>query len=347
MSIFDLVTSQEIAAYWTERTQDMSPYPLEELFPNNKKLGLDLKWIKGAKGLPVVLKNSAFDAAAVPRARIGFDKLSAEMPYFKESMYIDEEIRQQLNMVLETGNQAYIESVLTRVFDDEANLIESAAVSRERMRAQAITTGIVAMSSNGQTYAYDYGIPEGHKSEVGTSWSDTSSDPIEDLRLAQEKIYEDTGVTPTRCIMNKKTFGYLRKNEKIKKAIYVLSGGIVSDIKTSTIKQYLLDELELSVAILDKQYKDETGKNQKYIPDDIVSLLPEGQLGTTWFGTTPQESDLMTSNVANVSIVDMGVAITTVQKADPVNVETIVSQICLPSFEMAEQVYILDTKHGS
>lgn len=344
MSIFDLVTSQEIAAYWTERMKDMAPYPLEELFPNKKKLGLDLKWIKGAKGLPVVLKNSAFDAASVPRARIGFDKLSAEMPYFKESLYIDEEIRQQLNMVIETGNQAYIESVLTRVFDDEANLIESAAVSRERMRAQAITTGIVAMTSNGQTYSYDYGIPSGHKSEVATSWSDTTSDPIEDLRLAQEKIYEDTGVTPTRCIMNKKTFGYLRKNEKIKKAIYVLSGGVVSDIKPATIKQYLMDELEMSIAILDKQYKDEAGKNQKYIPDDVVSLLPDGELGSTWFGTTPQESDLMTSNVANVSIVDMGVAVTTVKKADPVNVETIVSQICLPSFEQAEQVYILDVK---
>ena len=44
-----------------------------------------------------------------------------------------------------------------------------------------------------------------------------------------------------------------------------------------------------------------------------------------------------------LSITDTGVAVTTVQHADPVNVETIVSMICLPSFEMADQVYILDT----
>jgi hypothetical protein len=38
------------------------------------------------------------------------------------------------------------------------------------------------------------------------------------------------------------------------------------------------------------------------------------------------------------------VAVTTAQKTDPVQVETIVSQICLPSFEAADQVYIMDTK---
>ena len=55
----------------------------------------------------------------------------------------------------------------------------------------------------------------------------------------------------------------------------------------------------------------------------------------------------MTGSVANVSITDTGVAVTTVQKADPVQVETIVSMICLPSFEAADQVYILDTTKAS
>ena len=39
-----------------------------------------------------------------------------------------------------------------------------------------------------------------------------------------------------------------------------------------------------------------------------------------------------------------GVAGTTIQKADPVNVETKVTQICLPSFEEADKVYIIDTE---
>lgn len=346
MSIFDLVQSSELAAYWEVITQGEPPYPLEELFPNDKKRGLDLKWIKGAKGLPAVLKTSAFDVQAIARPRIGFEKISAEMPFFKESTYIDEELRQELNMVLETGNQAYIDSVMNRVFDDEMQLIRSASVSRERMRAQLLTTGTIAMTSNGQTFLYDYGLPSGHKSEVSVSWSDSSSDPIEDMRAAAEKILDDTGEVITRAIMNSKTLGYLRNNDKIKKAIYVLSNG-VGAITNQKVIDFVSDQLDITIGVDDKKYKDEKGTAQKFIPDDTAVLIPDGTLGTTWFGTTPEESDLMSSGVANVSIVDMGVAVTTIKHVDPVNVETKVSMICLPSFEMADSVYILDVKQGS
>lgn len=341
MTIFDLIKSQELAAYWTELSQDKDPYVGEELFPSDKKRGLDLKWIKGSKGLPVVLKTSAFDVAAIPRTRIGFEKLSAEMPYFKESMYIDEELRQDLNMVLETGNQAYIDSVINNVFDDEMKLLDGARASRERMRMMALTTGTIAMTANGQNYSYDYNVS--HKGDAAVSWSDTANaDPIEDLRLAQQSVLDDTGVKPTRAICNSVTWRQLRNNQKILKAIFVLTEGVGS-ISDKKLKEYLLDELELDVVINDKRYVDEQGAQKKYVPDETFVLFPEGDLGKTWFGTTPAESDLLSSSVANVSIVDKGVAITTSQSVDPVNVETIVSMICLPSFEAADQVYILDT----
>lgn len=82
------------------------------------------------------------------------------MPFFKESLYIDEELRQELNKVLETGNQVYIDSIMNRVFDDTVSLTESAAVSRERMRMMLLTTGTISMASNGQSYTYDYGLDE-------------------------------------------------------------------------------------------------------------------------------------------------------------------------------------------
>lgn len=347
MTIFDLMTSQNLTAYWEELIQDEAPYPCEELFPDDKKRGLDLKWIKGSKGLPVVLKTSAFDVFAVPRPRIGFEKLTAEMPYFKESTYIDEELRQELNIVLETGNQAYIDSVMNKIFDDETQLLRGAAASRERMRMMALTSGVVTMANNGQTFTYDYGIPAGHKSEVTTSWSNhANSDPLEDIRIAKEKIQDDTGVVPTRAMCSGKTWRDIRNNDNIKKSIFVLSNG-VGTVSDRQLRQYIQDELELTVVVNDKRYNDENGQSTKYMPDDTFVLFPEGDLGKTWFGTTPAESDLMSSSVANVSITDTGVAVTTVQKADPVNVETIVSMICLPSFEAADQVYILDTKVGA
>ena len=73
-------------------------------------------------------------------------------------------------------------------------------------------------------------------------------------------------------------------------------------------------------------------------------MIPEGTLGNTYFGTTPEEADLMASNVANVSVIDTGVAVTTSRKVDPVNVDTKVSMIFLPSFESIDNILIADVK---
>lgn len=341
MSIFDLITSADIVAYWERKTQDRAPYLGEELFPDEKRRGITLKWIKGSSGLPVVLKPSAFDVTAVPRPRIGFDVLSADMPFFKESKYIDEELRQELNMVVESGNQALIDSIINIVFDDETELLEGAAAQRERMRMQALTTGTIAMEGNGQVYEYDYQMPEGHKVTVTTSWSDPSADIIGDIQKAIETIEDDTGATITRAVCSSKVIGYIRNNTALKKTLAVITNG-EGYISDSRIMQYLIDELGIEVVKNNKRYVDEQGTTQRYVSEDIFVMFPDGDLGNTCFGTTPEESDLLTNGASNVTITDTGVAVTTMTKEDPVNVETKVTQICLPSFPTADQVYILD-----
>lgn len=345
MSIYDLIISDEIVAYWELFTEQDAPYFGEELFPDDKKLGLELKWLKGSNGLPVVLKASAFDAAAVPRARIGFEKLSAEMPFFKESMYIDEELRQELNKVIESGNEAYIEAIVNRIFKDEITLLRGAAAQRERMRMMALTTGTIVMSSNGQLYEYDYGMPEAHKVNATADWSDPTADIMGDIRTGISLINTDTGVTVKRAVCSSKVFGYMRANDAIKKSILVLTNGSgwISDAK---LKQFLKDELELDVVTNDKMYKDESNKTQRYVEEDVFVMFPDGELGNTWFGTTPEESDLMAGAAANVTITDTGVAVTTMPKADPVQVETKVTQICLPDFPTADQIYIISTEQS-
>ena len=339
-SIFELVTSDAISAYWEQVANALPPYLGEEVFPDDKKLGLDLKWIKGSKGLPVVLAPSAYDVKAKKRARIGFDKLSAQMPFFKESTGIDEETRQKLNMVLETGNQAYIDSVMNQVFDDETQLLKGARAQRERMRMMALTTGAISISANGQDYDYDYGMPQNHKITVGTSWSNADADIYHDIESAQDLIEDETGVRPSRAVFGQKVWGYIRKNKNIRNAI--LGNNSAAPVSDEKIRAYLKDELKLDAVKYTKKYKDEAGVAHQFVEDDIFVLFPEGNLGKGWFGTTPEESDLMTGSAANVNLTDTGVAITTVKQTDPVNVDTKVSMIYLPSFEAADQVAILD-----
>lgn len=337
-TIFDFVNATEMVSYWETLTKDRQPYLGETLFPAEKKLGLDLKWIKGSAGLPVVLKPSAFDSGAIPRPRIGFDRLSAEMPFFKESLYIDEELRQQLNMVLETGNTAYIDAVLNRIFNDNTVLLEGAAARREQMRMMALTTGAISITANGQNFDFDYGMPSTHKVTVTTSWSNPDSDIWNDILTGLDTIENDTGVRPTRALCDRKTWNSMLKNNGFKKSI-VKDQATINDRQ---LKQYLMDQFGIEVVVYSKRYNNDSKTATPFVPADTFVLFPSGSLGNTWFGTTPEESDLMGGSAANVAITDVGVAVTSVQKADPVNVETKVTMISLPSFPVADQVYILD-----
>lgn len=335
-TIFDFVNATEMVSYWGTLTKDRAPYLGETLFPSQKKLGLDLKWIKGSAGLPVVLKPSAFDAGAVPRARIGFDRLSAEMPFFKESLYIDEELRQQLNMVLETGNTAYIDAVLNRIFNDNTVLLEGAAARREQMRMMALTTGAISITANGQDFDFDYGMPTTHKVTVTTAWSNPAADIGADILTGLDLIEDDTGVRPTRALCDRKTWNSMLKNNDFKGA------NDQTVFNDRQLKQYLMDQYGIEVVVYSKRYNNDSKAATPFVPADTFVLFPSGALGNTWFGTTPEESDLLGGSAANVAITDVGVAVTSIQKADPVNVETKVTMISLPSFPVADQVYILD-----
>lgn len=341
MTIFDIITSSEIVAYWELKLQDREPFIGEELFPDDKKLGLDLSWIKGASGLPVMLKPSAFDVQAIPRPRIGFEALKTQMPFFKESYYVDEELRQQLNQVIATGNQAIIDTILNRIFDDDAKLIESASVTREVMRMMVLTTGSIVVEGNGQVYEYDYNMPNNHKTTVKKSWSDPTADIMGDIRDAKQVILDDTGVTVSRAITTSKVVSYFRQNNMIRTSLAPIQNG-GAWISDKRILAFLEEELDIQIVVNDKKYIDTAGEKQNYVPDDVFVMFPSGNLGNTWFGTTPEESDLLASSVANVSITDTGVAVTTITHVDPVNVETKVTQIVLPSLPMADSIYILD-----
>ena len=338
-TIFDFVNATEMVSYWETLTKDRPPYLGETLFPSQKKLGLDLKWIKGSAGLPVVLKPSAFDTGAIPRPRIGFDRLSAEMPFFKESLYVDEELRQQLNMVLETGNTAYIDAVLNRIFNDNTVLLEGAAARREQMRMMALTTGAISITANGQNFDFDYGMPSTHKVTVTTAWSNADADIGADILAGLDLIENDTGVRPTRALCDRKTWNHMLKNTNFKKAI---SDKVL--MTDSVLKSMLLDVYGIEVVVYSKRYNNDAKTATPFVPADTFVLFPSGALGNTWFGTTPEESDLLGGSAANVAITDVGVAVTSIQKADPVNVETKVTMISLPSFPVADQVYILDVK---
>lgn len=337
----DLVTAENIAVYWNELSTLRRPYFGLSKFPEDKQLGIELSWIKGASSVPVQLMPSAFDANVIPLSRQGFEMNSGEMPFFKNSRTINEKQRQELNIVLQSNNAAVRDMILRRIFDDAAQLIEYADATREAMRMQLLTTGQVVISGNGVKRTINYGMKSTQKETLSTKkWSDpTTSQPIADITRWQRTIARATGETPTEILMNSTTFGYLVESDAIKKAIYVLADGAITPSEEEA-KAFIERRTKATIFVYDKGYKNDSGAFVPFVPDNVVTLMPSSAVGKTWFGTSPEESDLMGSGVANVRIVDTGVAVTTTLKTDPVNVETKVSQICLPSGENIDKVFI-------
>lgn len=344
-SISELVTAQNIAAYWEEKNQNAQPLLGETLFPKKKRLGTKLEWIKGANNQPVALRTSTFDAKAIRRDREGIDQFDTKMPFFKESKYIDEEMRQDLNNLIASNNQEVINAILTNIYDDEAELIDASEISLERMRMEALTTGTITLADNGQSYEYDYLLEANQKVTSTSDWSSADADILGDI----VKVVEDArarGVAITRAVCNSSVAKNFRTNTAIKNAVYVFANGTVP-VTTARALDYIFNETGVRFYVYDNVYVNESKQAVKYVPDNTVVFMADGDLGYTNMGTTPEESDLRNNLNANVAIVNGGVAVTTSQIVDPVNVETKVSMVALPSFEKANNIVILDADGSS
>lgn len=343
-TIFDLINAKEIATYWIGTADARVPYLGEQLFPARKQLGLDLSWIKGREGVPVALKPSAFDTKATLRERIGIQKIETEMPFFREAMRIGEHERQELNKAGAAANSSFLEPIIRRIYDDAGNLVQGAEVAAERMRMQLLSEGKISVIDNRMPYDYDFQFDERHKEVMADSaakWSSVdTARPIEDIQRWQQIIEEDSGVKPTRAICTSKTWNYLLMNKSIKMDLNP-AGGQNIIMTDSMLQQYLMAKLGLRVAVYNKRFGLGRGETEKFFPDNVFTLIPDGALGNTYYGTTPEESDLMSGNTdAQVEIVNTGVAIMTYKEPHPVNVVTVVSAITMPSFEKIDSVFI-------
>lgn len=352
-SIFDMVTASALASYYESVESNRIPLLGEGLFPADKKMGLKLEWIKGYDNLPVALQPSAFDAKPLLRDRGGVSQESTRMPFFREAMRLGEEDRQQLLMFLESNGSAYAKQIITRIFDDTKGLVDGAMLNPEIMRMKLLTSGaftIASASDSGQNvnYAYNYD-PDGkwaakNKTTLTNTdaWSDhDDSNPIADI-LEVKRDAARRGITLTRGILGYGAWLDIMQNSKIRLGMYPLAAQAANVIVTDAqVKTYIESVTGIKFQIYDKMYKDTQKADQYFYPTTgYCTLIPDGALGKTWYGTTPEEADLMSGNaLADVRVVNTGIAISTEKIALPVNIINWVSEIVLPSFENMDRVF--------
>lgn len=353
MKLSDIFTAEAIALNWTEVASNSIPYLGTGFFPAKKKAGLDLKWIKGNKGLPVSLAPSNFDAKSTFRDRIGMAINETQMAFFRESMLVKEADEQEF-MRVQDANDPYARQVLENIFDDTRTLVDGANVVPERMIMQLLAplNGSVGIniSANGAAYTYDYDPDKTWKTNnymklEGTEdkWNAPDTcDPIADIEAAMDAQEAAHGTRPQIALMSKATFDMIKASAKVRSGILAQNPTANVQYTTKRVKAYVEEELGISLVVYTKKYKKEDGTEANFYPDNIVMLVPNGALGSTWYGTTPEERTLAGTAGANVSIVNTGVAIAVTTTSDPVNTKTTVSEIVLPSFERMNECYGLE-----
>lgn len=350
MDFKKIFTPAAVAANWTEVYSNRLPYLGEGLFPAKKKAGLDLKWIKGSKGLPVSLAPSTFDAKAKFRDRIGVKAMETEMPFFREGYKVKEKDRQEILRALDS-NDPYARTVMEGIFSDTQNLIEGARVVPERMVWQLLApvdgNPKINITANGVAYEYNYDPNNTFKTNNYISlstkkWNDPeTAAPINDIRDAQNKIEDATGIRPNIMVVSRKTMNYLLAAKSVAAAVLAQNSTANIIMTDETVKSIFMTLLGVTIVVYTKKYKKEDGTAASFYPDDMVTLLPNGPVGNTWYGTTPEEADLQGASSAEVSIVNTGVAITRVITPHPVQIDMYASEIVLPSFERMDEIAVI------
>lgn len=352
-------TARALGVAWNsyQKSLGIAPYLGRSYFGTDKKIGLNLKFIKGRKGVPIALKASNFDAKAPLRDAIGFKDIQNEMPFFREGYVVTEKDEQEYMTYLDADNSALANQVLKEIMKNPMDLVLGADVIPERMIWQLMAPAdgvpkINVVVNGGDAYVIDYTADDGAEYKAqnyialsGESlWSAAATaTPIQDMVDAQEQHRANHGEELTEFVMNQKTWKQVVNAEDTKKqvlGIVAYNGGIA--IKDKDVKAFLLDNYGITIRVYNKLYIGEDGKTHTFIPDGVVSAVAGNvtTLGTTWYGTTPEERS-GDRDKGDLSIVNTGVSIYTYTTEHPVNTHCVVSEIVLPSYENMDSVVVM------
>jgi hypothetical protein len=349
--IYDLLKPAAIAAYWVARAPaEEQTYWGATRFPAKYTPELSIEWISGETGLPVALNPSSFDSEPPLRQRIGFEQTKADIPFFREAFLIKEKDSMMLARVANGDvSESFLRPLIDRVYEDAYELLEAGRVQREAQRMQLLSkAGTIALEGAGARYTLEYPFPAKNKFVLtgGAAWANTATaNPVEDIYRWRKAIYQQTGSWPTEIVMSPATWRLIKANETITNAIVAQrypGAGSNFPVPAKDYEKYLVEfqddgtagSRQLKVRIHEEMYKPHSGSSPvPYFDDNVVALLPSGNLGSTWY-TDPPESLMNVSDKYDVTMTEAGIAVCQ-SGADnpPLNIRTWAAMLSLPSFE--------------
>ena len=346
MELKDFISSKNVALV-------VKQLPAEDsvdstLFPSKKVSGVRIENAKGSKQKTVAIKQSTFDVAAENRAlSANLTVESTDMPFFKESITMDETTRRNLMQAIMSNNQNLVDYLLGEVFQGYVGLVKAAKVKQKAMRAMLVQNGYINIKTPSGDVVMDYGVPAKHR-EVITSeadkWTNSSADIVGDLKRYQKAITDDQFAKPHILLMTETCFdNTIAINDAITAHMLNTNLNVNRILTQADYLQFVKQFCGFDVVFLDNTstyIPYEGAAEVRHYEDNKIVLLNSTQLGNLVCGTTPEEFDKISGmGKLDTTVIEDGIAITSLEKGDPVTYSIKVSCLCLPSFDKAEEVF--------
>lgn len=318
----------------------LTPMLGDRLFPDRKNDNLKMRFVKNQNLVSKSAHIHAFDTKGHMMSRDGFQTFEFSKILIKEQMSINEELMMALSA---PRSVAEYNEVLRQIFDDATNLMNTVKVRVERMKMDALAYGKIEVDENNAKFVIDYEVPAEHKATLTSTnaWSDTTnSNPIEDIQKWADKINEDTGITPTRALTSTKVLRLLQANKNIQLAIN--GENYASKLITKQDLNNFMDMMGLPrIDVYDKKYRlekeDGSIVQNRYFPEDMFVMFPDGNLGNGEYGPTPTEVRRVKKTADDIPYGNIYVTVR--EEVDPVATITKAEGLCVPSFPTSDQVF--------
>ena len=345
MNLTDLLNAKSLNKYYagvkgTTLVEAMFPAVFSNTFDINTFGSLD-------GGAVEVLQSSQLDADVMFRDWDLKTTTKGDKQFFREGMKLDEKRRKELLEILNTNNQSIIDNYSIQIFEKFAGakgfLGSARAIAAYTVSQFLSTAKVTFVDENGGGQTINYRLADKYKETLaGTNiWSAATAKPLEDLERRKETV-EEGGGNVEIALMSKATYNALKKHDTVK----ALFKNTIVTVTPALIKSTIEDVIGMTILIWDEKIK--VGKTTKNVfPDNVVTLIPNGQLGVMEYGPTPTKTDELLGLLGDREVVDIAGTFATVEvvpesKSAGVvnNVNVVIEDLVAPNPSIMNSMFI-------
>lgn len=338
LTLSDIENPKTIIGWWNDRANERAPYLYQSIFDLVYNNTDELEMLYGENQPNRMLTATTDDVKAIKVDNIGFEEETLKLFSFKNYKAMSEKRRNAIRNALQNNaNQAQIEAITNTQYKDPASLLNNAQYTREILAMQALTTGKIVVNSGNLNFTRDFHLPEEHKVKVATPWGTMDSSPLRDIQDQIDKIADDNGTVIAYAIMNGRTFRKIGDSGEIINTLSLGKTNTNVAMAQPAVKQLFKDTLGVTPLIYNKGVG-----SDRFIPDDVVVLIPEGGVGRMAWTDTNEDLGLSGDSSYQISRTSDGITMYTKRVDNPVTTMTYISQKFLPALDKARNIVIMN-----